>query len=127
MSTPSDSNVVNPKEVSFVPATQDTNGNAIVPDDYTIFFEPSDVNNTPPTFTSSSLNAVVPTKDLTPGADGKVHVPIADLALTKKLAPGVWAAMGETDLGQEMSGPSNMAFFNIPAPVPQPPTNFTVG
>lgn len=126
MSTPSDANISNPKEVAFFPATQDTDGNPIVPDDYTIFFEPSDVNNTPPTFTASSLSALVPTKDLPVGPDGKVHVPIADLSLTKKLAPGVWAVMGETDLGAKQSDPSNMAFFNIPAPTPQPPTGFQV-
>jgi hypothetical protein len=126
MSTPSDSNISNPKEVAFIPATQDTDGNPIVPDDYTILFAPSDVNNTPPAISAFTLSATVPTKDLTPAADGKVHVPITDLGLSTRLAAGVWAVLGETDLGTAVSDPSNMAFFNIPAPKPQPPTDFGV-
>lgn len=126
MANPADSNVVNPKEVNFVPATQDTNGNPIVPNDYTILFAPSDVNNTPPAIAAFTLSATVPTKDLTPAPDGKVHVPITDLQLATRLAPGTWAVLGETDLGTAVSGPSNMAFFNIPVPVPQPPTSFGV-
>lgn len=122
----SDSNVVNPKEFNFEPATKDINGNPIVPDDYTIFFAQSDVNNTAPAFTLSSLSATVPTKDLVPGDDGKIHVPVTDLALSTQLASGVWAAMGETDLGKEVSAASNIAFFNIvpPAVIPAAPGDF---